>query len=64
MDAWDLHYHAKGSIVRLRCQWFMLVNVDDMLVSIDFFKLFHMVITKGVPYILSWTFLWIRCRGN
>jgi hypothetical protein len=37
VDAWDLHYHAKGSIVTLRCQWFMLVNVDDMPVSIEFF---------------------------
>jgi hypothetical protein len=36
-DAWDLHYHAKGSIVRLGCQWFMLINVDDMPVFIEFF---------------------------
>ena len=40
MDSWDLHYHAKGSIVRLGCQWFILVNVDDMPFSTEFFNCF------------------------
>jgi hypothetical protein len=31
VDAWDLHYYAKGNVDRLGCQQFMLVNVKVML---------------------------------